>query len=146
MRFAHSETHTSEAQASGGVDSHGSSSSFQSKKKWVSGNITEVIVPQLDPPTSSDPAAAALFHKLRLVPLLPGRCGIILGFIKVYCHLHFLRHHGFGRVVHDVPMALRDRFYVGRLRQIVAGPVPLCVGKIRYASTFALFWYSSFCF
>jgi len=86
MRFAHSETQISEAQASGGVDSspkwllhsetHGSSSSVQAKK-WGSGILTEVIVPQLDPLTSSNPAAAALFHKLRLVPLLPGSGGIL---------------------------------------------------------------------
>jgi hypothetical protein len=35
-----------------------------------------VILPQLDPPTSSNPAAA-LFHRLRLVPLLPGSGGIL---------------------------------------------------------------------
>ena len=45
-------------------------------KKWEGGILTEVIEPQLDPPTSSNPAAA-LFHKLRLFPLLPGSGGIL---------------------------------------------------------------------
>jgi hypothetical protein len=49
---------------------HGSSSIVQAKK-WGSGFLTEVIVPQLDPLTASNPAAA-LFHRLRLVPLLGG--------------------------------------------------------------------------